>query len=121
MGVHSKNLKWVEHHLSGVLQNAGIILDGEYTYLESVPPNTPIEIQSASSLVRSFLSLQELAGKRKKLARILASEGVLQYLPQETAPKLVGWMEKSFLPMELNNPVEAFDETFVILYLVAND
>jgi len=121
VGVHSKNLKWVEHHLSGVLQNAGIILDGEYTYLESVPPNTPIEIQSASSLVRSFLSLQELAGKRKKLARILASEGVLQYLPQETAPKLVGWMEKSFLPMELNNPVEAFDETFVILYLVAND
>jgi hypothetical protein len=55
---------------------------------------------------------------------VLIGEVVLRYLAQEAVPKLVGWTQTSPLPMSMNHlrsesfqPVNAVDETLVILYL----
>ena len=100
-----------------MLENSGVIHHKQYTYLGTVPPNTFAKIGRLASAVAGLPSLEELSPTREKFARILSNEGVLQYLAQETTPKLVGWMRKPFLPMNLNHPAKTIDETFVIVYL----
>ena len=109
--------EWIKHHLPDTLENAWLIDGEEYSYLGSIPTNTSAKIKKDfnSALVRPFP--KELSGTRKQFAQILSSEVVLRYLMREEGAKLVGWLRKSFLPMELNHPVNAVDETFVILYL----
>ena len=114
---HDKKLTRLKHHLPGVLENAGVVYDGGYTYLGSILPDTSVELKGDFALTKRLPSVRELTGKRKQFAQILASEGALQYLVEDAGPKLLGWMKHSFLSMELDQPVEAVDETFVIMYL----
>lgn len=114
---HDKKLTLVKHHLPGDLESAGVIYNGKYMYLGAIAPNTPVELEGDFMPAKRLPSLQELTGKRKHFAQILAGEGVLQYLTEDGVPKLVGWMNHSFLSMKLDQPLEATDDTFVILYL----
>ena len=107
----------MKHHLPGTLESAGVISNARYMHLGSIPPDTSFELNGDFAPANRLPSLQELTGKRKQFARILANEGVLQYLAADNVPKLVGWMNRSFLPMQLSQPVEASDETYVIVHL----
>ena len=118
---HDKKLTRVKHHLPGVLESAGVIYIGSYMHLGSISANTNVELKGDFVPVRRLPALQELTGKRKHFAQILSSEGILQYLAEDEVPKLVGWMNHSFLSMELDQPIEAADETFVIMYLGRDD
>ena len=89
----------------------GILISDRYSPIQSV------ELKGDFALTKRLPSVRELTGKRKQFAQILASEGALQYLVEDAGPKLLGWMKHSFLSMELDQPVEAVDETFVIMYL----
>ena len=115
--LHEKRLATVKHHLPGTLESAGVVYNGRYMQLGSVSPNTAVELKDDFVPVNRTPSLRGLTGKRKQFAQILASEGILQYILEDAAPKLVGWIDHSFLPMKINQPVETADETFVIMYL----
>ncbi len=111
------NSSYVQQNLPDVLQNAWLIDSGRYAYLGSVPPKTPIEIKAKTE---KWTFPQELVGtRREEFAKILAGEGLLRYLVQEEGSILLGWLERSFLPMSLNNnnPVNAADNTLVILHI----
>ena len=118
---HDKKLTRVKHHLPGVLESAGVIYTGSYMHLGSISANTNVELKGDFVPIRRLPALQELTGKRKHFAQILSSEGILQYLAEDEVPKLVGWTNHSFLSMELDQPIEAADETFVIMYLGRDD
>ena len=107
----------IEHRLPYTLENAWLIDQGKYTYIGAIPPATAVEIkENPKKYNRSPLS-QMLGGARRVLAQILISEVVLRYLAQEAAPKLVGWTQTAALPMSMDRPMNAVDETLVILYL----
>ena len=105
------------HHLPKVLENAGIVYNGEFLHIGMIPPDTSIQLNGDFVPIKLFPSHRELTGVRKQFAQILASEGVLQHLTEDAVPKLVGWINHPFLTMELNQPVDMVDETFVIMYL----
>ena len=111
-----RNDGYIQHNLRDVLENAWLIDKGSYTYLGSVPPNTAIEIKEKTRQEKWSFP-QELVGtRREEFAKILVSEGLLRYLVQEEGSKLLGWLERSCLP-SLNNPVNAVDDTLVILHI----
>ena len=107
----------IQHHFPHVLEYAWLIDDGKYVYLGSVPPDTVIEIKESPQKYRRLPLPQRLSGRRKQFVQILVGEGLLRYLTQEEGLNLVGWTRESFLPTRLNHPVDAVDETLVILYL----
>ncbi|MCE2395027.1 hypothetical protein J4G02_10615 [Candidatus Poribacteria bacterium] len=107
----------IEHRLPYTLENAWLIDQGEYPHIGTIPPATAVEIkENPKRYNRSPLS-QALVGERKAFMGVLIGEVVLRYLAQELAPKLVGWTQTAPLPMSMNHPVDAVDETLVILYL----
>ena len=112
-----EKLTRVKHHLPDVLENAGVVYNGKYVHLGAIAPNTTVSLEGDFVPVKRLPSLQDLDGDRKQFAQILAGEGILQYLAEDKVPKLVGWMNQSFLSMKFDQPVEAIDETFVIIYL----
>ena len=112
-----EKLTRVKHHLPDVLENAGVVYNGKYVHLGAIAPNTTVSLEGDFVPVKRLPSLQDLDGDRKQFAQILAGEGTLQYLAEDEVPKLVGWMNQSFLSMKFDQPVEAIDETFVIIYL----
>lgn len=114
---HDKKLTRVKHHLPRVLESAGVVYNGKYVHLGAIDPNTSVALEGDFAPVKRLPPLQDLDGKRKHFAQILAGEGILQYLAEDEVPKLVGWMSQSFLSMKFDQPVEAVDETFVIMYL----
>ena len=85
--------------------------------LGAIAPNTSVALEGDFAPAKRLPPLRDLDGKRKHFAQILAGEGILQYLAEDEVPKLVGWMNRSFLSMKFDQPVEAIDETFVIIYL----
>ncbi len=110
----------IEHQLPYTLENAWLIDQGKYTYIGAIPPATVVEIkENPKRYNRSPLS-QALVGARKAFVRVLIGEVVLRYLVRETVPKLVGWTQIPLLPMSMDHPVNAVDETLVILYLPAH-
>ena len=110
----------IEHRLPYTLENAWLIDQGEYPHIGRIPPATAIEIEENSKRYsRSPLS-QTLVGSRKAFMRVLIGEVVLRYLAQEASPKLVGWAQTAPLPMSMDHPMNAVDETLVILYLPAH-
>ncbi len=110
----------IEHRLPYTLENAWLIDQGEYPHIGTIPPATTVEIkENPKRYNRSPLS-QALVGERKAFMRVLIGEVVLRYLAQELGPKLVGWTQTAPLPMSMNHPVNAVDETLVILYLPAH-
>ena len=112
-----RNADYIRHHLPGVLENAWLIERGNFSYLGSIRPNTAIEIKEKT---HKWTFPNELVGmRREEFARILVGEGLLRYLAQEDGAKLIGWLERSILPMSLNNnnPVNAADNTLVILHM----
>lgn len=116
-----EKLARVKHHLPGVLENAGVVYNGNYMHLGTIDPNTSVTLEGDFATAKRLPSLQDLDGNRKLFAQILAGEGILQYLAEDEVPKLVGWMNRSFLSMKFDQPVEAIDETFVIIYLDRNE
>ena len=114
----------IEHRLPYTLENAWLIDQGEYPYIGSIPSAAVVEIkENPKRYNRSPLS-QALVGARKAFMGVLIGEVVLRYLAQETAPKIVGWTQTSPLLMLMDHlrsesfhPVNAVDETLVILYL----
>ena len=112
-----EKLTRVRHHLPGVLESAGVVYNGKYMHLGAIDPNTSVALEGDFTPAKRLPPLQDLDGKRKHFAQILAGEGILQYLAEDEVPKLVGWMNQSFLSMKFDQPVEAIDETFVIIYL----
>ena len=110
----------IEHRLPYTLENAWLIDQGEYPHIGTIPPATAIKIEeNPKRYSRSPLS-QALVGPRKAFMRVLIGEVVLRYLAQETPPKFVGWTQTSPLSMSMDHPVNAVDETLVILYLPAH-
>ena len=110
----------IEHRLPYTLENAWLIDQGAYPHIGTIPPATAIEIEeNPKRYSRSPLS-QALVGPRKAFMRVLIGEVVLRYLAQETSPKLVGWAQIAPLPMSMDHPANAVDETLVILYLPAH-
>ena len=110
----------IEHRLPYTLENAWLIDQGEYPHIGTIPPATVVEIEeNPKRYNRSPLS-QALVGERKAFMGVLIGEVVLRYLAQEPAPKLVGWAQTAPLPMSMDHPVNAVDETLVILYLPAH-
>ena len=110
----------VEHRLPYTLENAWLIDQGQYPHIGTIPPATAIEIEeNPKRYNRSPLS-QALVGDRKAFMGVLIGEVVLRYLAQEVSPKLVGWTQTSPLSMSMDHPVNAVDETLVILYLPAH-
>ena len=108
---------WIEHGLPYTLENAWLIDRGEYPHIGTIPPKTAVEIEeNPKRYNRSPLS-QALVGERKAFMRVLIGEVVLRYLAQELAPKLVGWTQTTPLLMSMDHPVNAVDETLVVLYL----
>ena len=112
-----EKLTRVKHHLPGVLESAGVVYNGKYMHLGRIAPNTSVALEGDFAPAKRLPPLRDLDGKRKHFAQILAGEGILQYLADDEVPKLVGWMNRSFLSMKFDQPVEAIDETFVIIYL----
>ncbi len=110
----------IEHRLPYTLENAWLIDQGEYPYIGTIPSATVVEIEeNPKRYNRSPLS-QALVGSRKAFMGVLIGEVVLRYLAQEASSKLVGWTQTSPLPMSMDHPVDAVDETLVILYLPAH-
>jgi hypothetical protein len=110
----------IEHRFPYTLENAWLIDQGEYPHIGTIPPATAIEIEeNPKRYSRSPLS-QALVGTQKAFMRVLIGEVVLRYLAQEASPKLVGWAQTAPLPMSMDHPVNAVDETLVILYLPAH-
>ena len=110
----------IEHRLPYTLENAWLIDQGKYPHIGTIPPATAIEIEeSPKRFSRSPLS-QALVGERKAFMGVLIGEVVLRYLAQEASPKLVGWTQTPPLPMSMDHPVNAADETLVVLYLPAH-
>ena len=110
----------IEHRLPYTLENAWLIDQGEYPHIGAIPPATTVEIkENPKRYNRSPLS-QALVGERKAFMGVLIGEVVLRYLAQEASPKLVGWTQTAPLPMSMDHPVDAVDETLVILYLPAH-
>ena len=110
----------IEHSLPYTLENAWLIDQGQYPHIGTIPPATVVEIEeNPKRYNRSPLS-QALVGNRKAFMGVLIGEVVLRYLAQESAPKLVGWTQTALLPMSIDHPVNAVDETLVILYLPAH-
>ena len=110
----------IEHRLPYTLESAWLIDQGKYPHIGTIPPATAVEIEeNPKRYSRSPLS-QALIGERKAFMRVLIGEVVLRYLAQESAPKLVGWTRTSPLSMSMDHPVNAVDETLVILYLPAH-
>ena len=110
----------IEHRLPYTLENAWLIDQGKYPHIGTIPPATAVEIaENPKRYNRSPLS-QALVGDRKAFMGVLIGEVVLRYLAQETSPKLVGWTQTSPLSMSMDHPVNAVDETLVILYLPAH-
>ncbi len=107
----------IEHQLPYTLENAWLMGPGRYTYIGTVPPATTVKIkESPKRYNRSPLS-QALVGGRRAFAQILIGEVVLRYLAQESTPKLVGWTQTPPLSMSMDHPMNAVDETLVVLYL----
>ena len=107
----------IEHRLPYTLENAWLIDQGQYPHIGTIPPAMAVEIkENPKRYNRSPLS-QALVGDRKAFMRVLIGEVVLRYLAQEVSPKLVGWTQTSPLSMSMDHPVNAVDETLVILYL----
>lgn len=114
----------IEHRLPYTLENAWLIDQEEYLYIGTIPPATVVEIKEPPKRYsRSPLS-QALVGVRKAFMGVLVGEVILRYLAQETAPKLVGWTQDPPLLMSVDHlrsesfqPVNAADETLVVLYL----
>ena len=107
----------IEHRLPYTLENAWLIDQGEYPHIGTIPPATAVEIkENPKRYNRSPLS-DALVGPRKAFMRVLIGEVVLRYLAQEASPKLVGWTQNAPLSMSMDQPVNAVDETLVILYL----
>ncbi len=111
------NAGYIQHHLRDALENAWLIDRGSYTYLGSVPPNTAIKIREKTTQEKWSFPRELVGTRREEFAKILVSEGLLRYLVQEEGSKLLGWLEGLSLPMSLNNPVNAVDNTFVILHI----
>ena len=106
----------IEHRLPYPLENAWLIGQGKYSYIGDIPPATTVEIEeNLKRYNRSPLS-QMLGGVRRAFVGVLISEVVLRYLAQETTPKLVGWTQTPPLAMSMDHPVNAVDETLVVLY-----
>ena len=107
----------IEHRLPYTLENAWLIDQGKYPHIGTIPPATVVKIEvNPKRYNRSPLS-QALGGERKAFMAVLIGEVVLRYLAQESSPKLVGWTQTGPLPMSMDHPVNAVDETLVILYL----
>ena len=110
----------IEHRLPYTLENAWLIDQGQYPHIGTIPPATAVEIEeNPKRYNRSPLS-QALVDERKAFMGVLIGEVVLRYLAQETSPKLVGWTQTAPLSMVMDHPVNAVDETLVILYLPAH-
>ena len=107
----------IEHRLPYMLENAWLIDQGKYTYIGTIPPATVVETKESSKRYNRSPLSQTLVDARKAFAQILIGEVVLRYLVQETVPKLVGWTQTPPLPMSMDHPVNAVDETLVVLYL----
>ena len=107
----------IEHRLPYTLENAWLIGQGRYTYIGDIPPAMTVKIEeNLKRYNRSPLS-QMLGGARRAFVGVLIGEVVLRYLAQETAPKLIGWTQTPPLAMSMDHPVNAVDETLVVLYL----
>ena len=110
----------IEHRLPYTLENAWLINQGQYPHIGTIPPATTVEIEeNPKRYNRSPLS-QALVGDQKAFMGVLIGEVVLRYLAQESTPKLVGWTQTAPLPMSMDHPVNAVDQTLVILYLPAH-
>jgi hypothetical protein len=110
----------IEHRLPYTLENAWLIDQEKYIDIGTIPPETVVKIEeNPRRYNRSPLS-QSIFGSRRAFARILIGEVVLRYLAQEAVPKLVGWTQTPPLQMSMDHPVNAVDETLVILYLPAH-
>ena len=110
----------IEHRLPYTLENAWLIDQEKYIDIGTIPPETVVKIEeNPRRYNRSPLS-QSIFGSRRAFARILIGEVVLRYLVQEAVPKLVGWTQTPPLQMSMDHPVNAVDETLVILYLPAH-
>ena len=107
----------IKHSLPYTLENAWLIDREKYIDIGALPPETVFEIRgNPKRYTRSPLS-QAMGGSRRAFARVLIGEVVLRYLAQEAVPKLVGWTQTPALQMSMDHPVNAADETLVILYL----
>lgn len=110
----------IEHGLPYTLENAWLIDQGEYPHIGTIPPATVVEIKDGPKRYNRSPLSQALVGTRKAFMGILIGEVVLRYLAQETTPKLVGWTQTPPLSMSMNHPMNAVDETLVVLYLPAH-
>ena len=110
----------IEHSLPYTLENAWLIDQGKYPHIGTIPPATTVEIEANPKRYNRSPLSQALVGERKAFMGVLISEVALRYLAQESAPKLVGWAQTAPLPMSMDHPVNAVDETLVILYLPAH-
>ena len=117
MGTGGITTNQIEHRLPYTLENAWLIDQGEYPHIGTIPPATAVEIEEDPKRYNRSPLSQALIGPRKAFMRVLIGEVVLRYLAQEASPKLVGWTQTSPLPMSMDHPVNAVDETLVILYL----
>ena len=107
----------IEHRLPYTLENTWLIGQGKYTHIGDIPPATPVEIEkNLKRYNRSPLS-QMLGGARRAFVGVLIGEVVLRYLAQETTPKLIGWTQSHPLAISMDHPMNAVDETLVVLYL----
>ena len=108
----------IEHSLPYTLENAWLIDQGKYPHIGTIPPATTVDIEeNPKRYNRSPLS-QALVGERKAFMGVLIGEVVLRYLVHKRqSPKLVGWTQTAPLPMSMDHPVNAVDETLVVLYL----
>ena len=117
MGKNGLTADQIEHQLPYPLENAWLMGPGRYTYIGTVPPATTVEIkESPQRYNRSPLS-HALVGGRRTFAQILIGEVVLRYLAQEPTPKLVGWTQTLPSSLSMDHPMNAVDETLVVLYL----
>ena len=110
----------IEHQLPYTLENAWLIGQGTYNHIGEIPPAMIVEIEEDFKRYNRSPLSQMLGGARRAFVGILIGEVVLRYLAQETVPKLIGWTQTSPLSMSMDHPVNAVDETLVVLYLPAH-